>query len=472
MNAPLWTSAEAEAATGGHSTAAWQAAGISIDSRGLDRGDLFVALAGPNFDGHDFIAGAAEAGAAAAMVAKSRAVTSDRPLLVVDDTLAGLTGLARAARARSDARIVAVTGSVGKTGTKEALKLVLGRQGETTANLASLNNQWGVPLSLARLPRTAKFGVFEMGMNHAGEIRPLSHLAAPHVAVVTGIDMVHSEHFGSLMDIADAKAEIFAGMPAGAAVVLNRDSAHFHQLAGSARAQGIERIAGFGRHADAVARLMDCRLDRDGSDVSAVIDGKPLAYRVGAPGTHWVLNSLAVLAVVHLLDADLAAAAAALAELAPPEGRGHRHRLALADGEIEIIDESYNASPASMRAMFELLALTSPGPGGRRVAVLADMRELGASAQALHARLAVDIGHRGIDLVFTAGPLMANLAKALPAAIRGGHAEDCAALAPVVAAMARPGDVIAVKGSFAMHADKIVEALRAHAEDAPKAANG
>ncbi len=472
-----WAAAAAAAATGGEllGPSGWRAEGVSIDSRRIAPGDLFVALKGPSFDGHDFIAAALAKGAVAALAHRRPAgLDAQAPLLMVEDTLAGLTRLGLAGRARSRARVVGVTGSVGKTGTKEALRLALSTQADTYANEGSLNNHWGVPLSLARLPGETALGIFELGMNHPGELGPLSRMVRPDVAVITTIEPAHLEFFDSLEAIADAKAEIFEGMgPAGIAV-LNQDNPQFDRLAGHARGRGMRRILGFGEHPGAEARLLDCRLGASGSEVSAEVLGRRLDYRLGAPGRHWVQNSLAVLAVVAALELDAGLAAGALAGLAPPKGRGQRRQIRLSGGSVELIDESYNASPAAMRAAFAVLARTRPGPGGRRIAVLGDMRELGSAGPELHAGLAPLILEAGIDLVLTCGPLMQSLQSALPRGRRGAHAPDSQALIPAVLAALRPGDVVLVKGSLGTRMAPIVEALLRQdgAAPAPRAANG
>jgi UDP-N-acetylmuramoyl-tripeptide--D-alanyl-D-alanine ligase len=456
----LWTAAAAAAATGGRAGGAWNAAGVSIDSRTVEAGDLFIALKGPKFDGHDYVADALAAGAAAAMVHRlPDGVPAGVPLLTVGDTLEGLNGLARAARARAAARIAAVTGSVGKTGTKEALRAVLSRQGPTAASAGSLNNQWGVPLSLARMPAEAAFGVFELGMNHPGEMTPLARLVQPHVAIVTAVEMVHAAFFPSLEAIADAKAEVFAGLEAGGSAVLNRDSPMFGRLAAAATAAGAGRILGFGADPAAEARLVDFALDADGSAVRAEIAGRPLAYRVGIAGRHWVWNSLAVLAAAFALGADVAAAAAALADLVPPAGRGRRHAVDLEGGPFLLVDESYNASPVSMRAAVAVLGACRVAPGGRHIAVLGDMLELGPTAPELHAGLVGPLEEAGIDLVFTAGPAMHHLWDALPRHLRGGHAPSSEKLLPLVLAAVQPGDAVCIKGSAGSRMGLIVKAL-------------
>lgn len=470
MNAmPLWTRAEVVAATRARATGAdWGASGVSIDSRTLAPGDLFVALSGPNHDGHDYVAAAFARGGAAAIVQRVPGdVSADAPLIIAADTLAALNDLAAAARARAGARIVAVTGSVGKTGTKEMLKLALGAAGPTYASAGNLNNQWGVPLSLARLPREARYAVFELGMNHAGEIAPLSRLVRPHVAVITAVEAVHLEFFASTAEIAAAKAEIFVGMDAGGTAVLPRDNRHFDQLEAAARAAGVTRVESFGRHIDADARLLDAAVDPDATLVFALIGDNPIGYRVGAPGLHWANNSLAVLLAAQAAGVDLDTATRALAAMTAPKGRGARQKLPWPGGAIELIDDSYNASPASVKAAIATLAAAKPGKHGRRVAVLGDMLELGESGPALHAALAETLAEWRIDLVFTAGPLMARLHQALPASMRGGHAADSDEAAGQVCSALRPGDLVLVKGSLGSRMGGAVKAI----EEAAKRAN-
>ena len=454
----LWTSAKAAEATGGRGGATWEATGVSIDTRTLRPGDLFVAIKGPRFDGHDFLAEAR--GAAAAVVERAPPNgAADMPLLVVDDTLAALDDLGAAARARTDGRIIAVTGSVGKTGVKEALKTVLGRQGPTSASKGSLNNKWGLPLSLARMPSDTAFGVFEMGMNHPGEIEPMSRLVRPHVAVITTVEAVHSAFFDTVEQIADAKAEVFAGMEPGGVAVLNRDNPHFDRLAAAARAQGVDTILGFGGHVDASVRLVESSPDGDGSRILANVSGEDVACRIGIAGRHWVMNGLAVLAAVAAAGGDVFRAAADLDRLTALTGRGQRHGVRIAGGRFELIDESYNASPVSMGAAIEVLGQARPGPGGRRIAVLGDMLELGAASPEAHAALAGPLEEHGIDVVFTAGTDMAHLWDALPRPMRGGHAADSQMLAPMVTAAVQPGDVIVVKGSAGTRTGLIVRSL-------------
>ncbi len=464
-----WTASEAAAATqgqaivgrsGGKGADCWEALGVSIDSRTLRPGDLFVAIEGPNFDGHVFAGDAFDKGAAAAMVARRPDNVPDgAPLLMVGDTFDALGMLGRAARKRTDAKVIAVTGSVGKTGTKEALAHVLKSQGKAHASAASLNNHWGLPLSLARMPRETDFGIFEMGMNHAGEILPLSKMARPHVALVTAVEFAHGEFFEGIEAIADAKAEIFEGVEPGGWAVIKRDMPYYHRLAGAAAAAGVENVIGFGAHDDADARLVGSTGDADGSKVTAIIGGHRIDYLVPLPGSHWVMNSLGVLAAVHAAAGDVAAAAAAFDGLRTVAGRGLRHKVSIPGGAITVIDDSYNASPASMKAAFEVLSQSLPGPGGRRIAVLGEMLELGAGSADAHGLLAEPLSDFSIDLVFTAGAEMARLAEAIPESRQGGHRADSQAMAPVVAAAVRPGDVVTVKGSAGSRMGVVVAAL-------------
>lgn len=473
MTKPLWTSAEADRATGGTSTAPWEATGVSMDSRKLKAGDLFMAIIGPHFDGHDFVRDAFAQGAAAAIVEeRPSGVAEQAPLLTVENAFEALKALARTARARSSARIVAVTGSVGKTGTKEALRLALGESGTVTATVGNLNNEYGVPLSLARLPQTSDYGIFELGMNHPGEIRPLAKLVQPEIGIITNVEAVHMAYFRSVAEIADTKAELFEGMSADGLVILNRDNPYFRRLADAAKAQGITRITAFGEHPEAQVRLINCTCHAFSSSVIAEVGGAEVHYPLGVPGRHWVTNSLAVLAAVDALGADVQKAAARLGGLSAPAGRGRRVRGMVPSGVIEIIDESYNANPASMRATFDSLAATPTGPVGRRIVILGDMLELGDGAARMHAGLAGDLLRNAIDLVFTVGPLMENLDHELPSHMHGGHAETAEALMPTLLKELHDRDVVAVKGSQAMNMAHIVETLLHAANGMANAVNG
>nr|WP_295826554.1 UDP-N-acetylmuramoylalanyl-D-glutamyl-2,6-diaminopimelate--D-alanyl-D-alanine ligase [uncultured Azospirillum sp.] len=461
----LWTAEDAAAATGGRlaGPSAWTATGVTIDSRKVAPGDLFVAIRGPNFDGHAFVGAALAAGAAAALVDhRPNGLPAEAPLLISPvDTLEAMAALGKVARARCGARFVGVTGSVGKTGTKETLRHVLSAQGATYATEGSLNNHWGVPLSLARLPADCAYGVFELGMNHAGELGPLSQQVKPHVAIITTVEAAHLEFFSGVEAIADAKAEIFEGMGADGVAVLNRDNGQYARLAAAARRHGLTDIWSFGTHEKADARLVDCSLHATCSAVTAVIRGERLQYCLSLPGKHWVMNSLAVLLAVKALGADVAAAARSLSSLQPVKGRGTRKRIQLPQGAFTLIDESYNASPAAMTATLEVLAKIDPGAGGRRIAVLGDMRELGDRADALHIALAEPLRAAQVDAVYACGPHMKALFDRLPAAMRGAWTETSVELAPIVTGTVKGGDVIMVKGSLGSRTGLIVDALAA-----------
>jgi UDP-N-acetylmuramoyl-tripeptide--D-alanyl-D-alanine ligase len=435
--------------------------GLSIDSRTIAAGEAFFAIQGDSRDGHDFVGAALKAGAGLAVVAadKCAAMPKGAPLLIVPEVLEGLRALARVARARSAAKFIGVTGSVGKTGTKEALRLALSTEGETHASAASYNNHWGVPLSLARCPQRARFAVLEMGMNHAGEIAPLTRLVRPHVAIITTVEPVHLEFFPSVEAIADAKAEIFLGVEPGGAAVINRDNPLFRRLQRHAGKAGVGRIVAFGEHAKADARLLKYALQPDSSTVHARVLGADVTYKLGAPGRHVVFNSLAVLAAVVLAGGDLALAALALSKLEPASGRGTRVTLELPGGRALLIDESYNANPASMRAALALLGQAPLGARGRRIAVLGEMLELGPQAAQLHRGLLEPIVDNAVDLVFCAGPLYRELWEALPSERRGGYAETSAALAADVTGALRAGDAVMVKGSLGSRMGPIVNVL-------------
>ncbi|WP_409564703.1 UDP-N-acetylmuramoylalanyl-D-glutamyl-2,6-diaminopimelate--D-alanyl-D-alanine ligase [Methylobacterium sp. J-067] len=462
----LWTPDALEAATGGR----WigerrPVSGASIDTRTLQPGDLFFAIRGEARDGHDFVAQALGKGAGAAVVAEGRAAEFEGPVLAVagegaDPVLTAMERIGRAARARSEAQVVAVTGSVGKTGTKEALRHVLSGQGATHASAASYNNHWGVPLTLARMPEEAQFGVFEIGMNHAHEILPLTGMVRPQVALVVAVEPVHAEHFPSVSAIADAKGEIFAGLEPGGVAVINRDNPHYERLAAHAMASRAGRIVSFGEHPQADVRANRIVLRPDLSVVVANVMGQPVTYKLGTAGRHTALNSLGVMAVIHSLGADLAAAALSLAALAPPTGRGERTALEMANGTAWLIDESYNANPAAVRAALATLSGIETGPRGRRIAVLGDMLELGPTSPDLHRGLAASVEAAGVDLVFAAGPLTRNLYEALPVSRRGAVAETAADLIEPLTRTLRPGDAVMVKGSNGSRMGRIVEALK------------
>ncbi|HEU0096594.1 MAG TPA: UDP-N-acetylmuramoyl-tripeptide--D-alanyl-D-alanine ligase [Rhizomicrobium sp.] len=448
----LWTSAEAETATLGNASRAFEVNGLSIDTRTLKEGDLFVALRGDNRDGHDFVGAAFAAKAGAALVTHApEGVTG--PLLTVPHTQRGLEDLARAARARSNAKILAVTGSAGKTTTKEILRLCCNALGRTHASAASYNNHWGVPLSLAALPRDAEYGVFEVGMNHFGELRNLVGFVRPHVALVTTIAPAHLEFFGNCEAIADAKSEIFEGIEPGGAALIPSDSEYADRLTTRAKQAKVARIVSFGTNGD--AKLVSFVPEGDGMRLKADIFGTAVDCFVGAPGAHIAQNVVGALAAVALLDGDVLNAAAALKDFTALKGRGARFE---ARG-ISVIDESYNANPASMTAALALLGAAK----GRKIAVLGDMLEMGEGGIAHHAALTVPIEANKIDLVFTCGMQMRALWNALPASRRGGTADNSMALAPMLNSVLKPGDTVLVKGSNGAKMSVIIEALKERA---------
>ncbi len=455
----LWTGAALAAATGGRYDGAPPdaIAGISIDSRTVAPGDLFVALVSETGDGHDHVASAFARGAAAALVHDPdrlpAALCRDPRLLHVADTFVALQALGRAGRDRFRGQVVAVTGSVGKTTTKEMLRVALSAIGPTHAAAASHNNHWGVPLTLARLPEDARYCVCEIGMNHPGEIAPLAAMARPRVAVVTTVAAAHLGHMGSLEAIAVEKAAIFSALEPGGTAILPADAPHADRLVDAARAAGA-RIVRFGPGGD--VRLERLELDAGGCRAVAVLGDRRVRLRLVAAGAHMAANALACLAAVLALGGDPEAAAMALAGFAPGDGRGALRRLALpGGGAASLLDESYNASGASVRAALAVLALL---PARRRVVVLGDMLELGDFARAEHEDL-----HRPLraaaDILYCAGEMTRFLFDRLPAGLRGGHARDAGSLAPMVTAALRDGDVVLVKGSHGSRMRDVVSAL-------------
>jgi UDP-N-acetylmuramoyl-tripeptide--D-alanyl-D-alanine ligase len=460
MNSPLWTRDEIAAATGARIGAGFaKGTGASIDTRTLEAGDLYFAIKGDVHDGHDFVPAALEKGASAAVVSEEKAPAfggSDR-LIVVPDVLEAMRQMGRAARARTSAKIVAVTGSVGKTGTKEAMRAALSRQGAAHASVASYNNHWGVPLTLARMPRETTFGVFEIGMNHAHEILPLTGMVRPHVAVITTVEPVHIEFFPSLWGIADAKGEIFSGLEPGGTAVINRDNAYFERMRAHALASAAGRVISFGEHEAADIRANRIIVKPDHSVVDATIFGQPLTYRIGTAGRHHALNSLSVLAASHALGADIALVALSFADLKPPVGRGERTMLAIGEGEAPLIDESYNANPASMAATLRSFAARKMD--GRRIAVLGSMKELGDVSDEYHAALAGPVAEAEVDYALLVGDEMEPLAKALGRGIKMEHVPDAAAALDRLEGEIGPGDAILVKGSNSIGLAALVEAL-------------
>ena len=452
MNAePLWTRAAFEAAiTGEVRRLDRDITGISIDSRTVAGGDAFFAIAGERFDGHDFVEAALDAGAACAVVSR-RIGDGDRQVLV-DDVLEALRELARAARARTSATVIGVTGSVGKTSTKEMLRTVLGSIGPVHAANASFNNHWGVPLTLARMPANVAFAVCEIGMNHAGEIVPLTGMVRPHIAIITTVEAVHIEFFDSVAAIADAKAEIFEGLEPGGTAIINRDNAFYDRLAAHAEARGAGRIMAFGRADEADARLLEVMATPEGSRLLFSIDGEQASADTGLRGEHMAINAIAALAAAKVAGAEVTKAAEALLSVKPAKGRGSRTLVPIAEGELLLIDESYNANPTSVRAALTVLGRES----GRRIAALGDMLELGPHAAELHADLAEDV-RRSADAVYLCGPDMRSLHETLGE--RSIWATDAPALAPLLLSDLAPGDVVMVKGSAGSRMGLVAEAV-------------
>ena len=456
----LWTLSSVAQAVGSTCNSLNEIGGISIDTRTLAAGDLFVALKDVR-DGHEFVADALAKGATGALVSRDvSGIAADR-LIKVADTQKGLEDLARTRRAGTGARIAAVTGSVGKTSTKEALKHLLGLQARTHASAASYNNLWGVPLSLARMPTDAEYGVFEIGMNHAGEITPLTAQVRPHVAIVTMVAAVHLEHFASIGEIADAKGEIFSGLEPQGVAVINGDLEWTARLCAHARQGQAAQIVQYGRAQGCDIRLVEQTLHEEHSEVKIELFGKTVSYRIGAPGDHWVLNSLGVLGVIAALGGDAERAAADMSSLSALAGRGARERLKVTGGSFDLIDESYNANPLSMAAAIATLGRAAPGKGGRRIAVLGDMLELGPSGGELHAGIAQPLQQHGVDLLFASGPFMRHLWESVAETQRGGYASASNEIAETVAKAIRPGDIVMIKGSYGSKMRIVVDALRA-----------
>jgi len=454
MTEPLWRGEDAAAATGGWLAAgAFIAEGVSIDSRETAHGDLFVALK-DNRDGHDFVGAAFEAGAAAALVERP---SGQGPELVVEDTLQGLRDLGAASRERCPARRVAVTGSVGKTSVKEALAAAFTLAGRAHASARSFNNHWGAPLTLARMPADTERAVFELGMNHAGELTDLSGQVRPHVAAITRIGEAHIGQLGSLEAIADAKAEIFSGLAPDGVAVVNADDPFAPRLE---RAAGDRRIVRFGRAEGADARLLDYRADSEGGRGRIAVFGEEIAFRVGLSGAHWGENAACVFACAALADVERETVAGALAAFEAPGGRGGVTEESAGDRPFTLIDDSYNANPASMRAAIGVLAARQPQAGGRRIAVLGEMLELGDEAAAYHAALAKPIADAGVDLVFVSGELMEALWGALPDRVKGARLTSGGDAAEIVRDAIRPGDVVLVKGSNASGMSRVAAALK------------
>jgi UDP-N-acetylmuramoyl-tripeptide--D-alanyl-D-alanine ligase len=460
----LWDTGTLIAAVGGRPVGMLPegVTGISIDTRTLQRGDAFFAIKGDRFDGHDFATSAMAAGAGLLVISEEKLPALGRltvPKVVVPDVLKALRDLAAAARARSNAKIIAVTGSAGKTTTKDMLRHALSGAGRVHAADRSFNNHWGVPLTLARLPAECDYAVFEIGMNHAGEIAPLTQLVRPHIAIVTMIAAAHLGNFRSLDEIAEAKGEIFSGVVPGGHAIINRDDQRFKLLARMAADDGIKNIWSFGENARAHFRLVQYEPQGERSAVTIKLAGQEFAGRIGAPGRHIVQNALAVLGAGYLAGADAGRLLLALGDFSAGQGRGMRYRLSHGEGAFTLIDESYNANPASMKAAMQVLDSAPVEGGGRRIAVLGDMLELGQHSAKLHAALADIVAATRIDMLLLGGAEMQALADNPPAGIQVEYRANPEELQPLLLETVRPGDTIMIKSSNGIGFSKLVEAL-------------
>ena len=472
----LWSAKEAALATGGSASGDWVATGVSIDTRTLQPGDLFVALKAER-DGHDFVAQALEKGAAAALVSRvPEGVSQDAPLLVVKDVLEGLEALGMAARARTNACVVAVTGSVGKTSTKEMLRDALSGQGKTHVAEASYNNHWGVPLTLARMPVETEFAVIEIGMNHPGEIAPLTRMTRPHVAIVTTVAPAHLEAFESIDGIAREKAAIFEGLEAGGTAIINRDVETYPILEQIAQ-ENAATVFTFGENQDADYRALRVELTDTITRIEMQALDTPLLMKIAAPGRHFAMNALAVMAVVGTLKLDWAVALGDLGRWHPPTGRGTRETMIMDAVEdhlrFDLIDDAFNANPTSMAASLEVLAATKPTDNigrygkGRRIAILGDMLELGPDEARLHSGLADLAALNSLDIVHCVGPRMRFLFDVLPDNVRGSWFEAAEELEHKVHGIIDAGDIVLIKGSKGSKVSRVVDALRKLGHSAP-----
>ncbi len=433
--------------------------GISIDSRTVQEDDLFFAILGDQLDGHNYVENALAQGALAAVVSRPVEGVGPEKLLQVEDTLEALNKLGMAARARAEAKVIAITGSVGKTGTKEALRLALAKSGKVHAAVASFNNHWGVPLTLARWSRESDFAIFEIGMNHANEITPLVKMVRPHIAIITNVAPVHLMNFSSVDEIAKAKAEIFDGLEPDGTAVLNRDNQYFDYLAEAAHRAGAAKIISVGAHKDAMVRLENCDLYGDKSCVSVDLMGQSITYDIGAPGKHLVFNSLSVLAAVKAAGGNVNLAAAALKGWVAPAGRGAQHCLKVGENSAVLIDETFNANPMSMRAALATLASVRPHGNGRRIAVIGDMLELGEISKEAHRDLLQPLLDAKVDQVFAAGAHMRALWDDIPEELKGAYAPDAISLEKKLVAAVQSGDVVMIKGSKGSKLGPLVDAL-------------
>ncbi len=461
-----WTMQEILEATGGVCPGQFTATSVSIDTRSLEKGALFVALPGAQVDGHEYVRDALLKGAVAALVSHPVEDVAPSKQVVVADVEKALHALGHAARARSQAKFVGITGSVGKTGAKEMLAAALAPLGRTYATKGNLNNHLGVPLTLANMPRDTQYAIIEMGMNHAGETHPLSMMAKPDIALITTVAAVHLEHFPSVEAIADEKAAIFDGMGGAGVAVLNMDHAHYARLKNHAEAKELDRVLSFGTGKEAVCRMTDYRIEQMQSVVEAVIAGTSLSYRLGTVGKHWALASVAVLGTVDALGVDLAKAAAVLEHFTEPKGRGKIERLSVKGGQLTLVDDSYNASPVSVEgAIGKIAELKQAAPAPvRTLVVLGDMLELGEDSEEMHVGLVPAIINNQMDLVFAAGTFMQGMYDALPETMKGAYRPTSRELAPVVVERLKPEDLVLVKGSRGSRMDIVAEAIRENAD--------
>jgi len=464
----LWTSKEVLEATGGDAKPKkkWEATGISIDSRTTKKGDLFVAIKGDNKNGHEFVEKALKKGAVAAIISEEpEKLPKGANLVIVKNTIEALAQLAIAARTRSEAKIFAVTGSVGKTSVKEALNVVLSTLGKTYATEGNLNNHIGLPLSLARMPADTEYGVFELGMNHAGEISYLTNILRPDVAIITAIEAVHLEFFESIEQIADAKSEILEGVVDGGIAVLPFDSKFYGKMEKAARAQGIENVISFGSDDGARYRLIGRGEETEGQSLRVNIDGIPVVYKLGSAGKHAAINSVAVLAAIaNACNLEPKKFMGAFKEVKPAEGRGKIYKLKLGSTDFTLIDDSYNASPASMRAAIDTLSQVKIKIAGRSIAALGDMLELGENSVEFHKSLKDDISKSKTDVVYTVGEMMSELYNELPEEIRGGHFASTEELFAAIEKEMNNNDILLIKGSHGTEMWKLAESIRKKAK--------
>lgn len=464
----LWNAKEIASATQGTTTGDWTVNSVAIDSRSLEKEALFIALMGEHMDGHDYVKNALENSANGALVSKipEGFAADDSRLIIVENTQIALQQLGIAARTRSHAKFIGVTGSVGKTGCKEMLAQALATQGTTYVTKGNLNNHLGVPLTLSNMPKEVDYAIVEMGMNHTGEIAKLSGWVKPDVSIITTIDAVHIEFFDSVEAIADAKSEIFLGMGGKGVAILNADNAHFVRCKKHAEKAGLDRVLSFGTGADALCKMLRYSIEDDHSVIEAQIAGTKLSFALGTIGKHWALMSVAVLGAVDALSGDVAKAAEAFAHFVEPAGRGQIRKLTVKGGHLHLIDDSYNASPVSMRGAFDKVSeiRAASKPPVRTLVVLGDMLELGESSQELHVGLVPSLINNQIDLVFAAGSFMRHLYDALPEAMQGAYDPTAGGLAPKVSGAIKPRDIVLVKGSHGMHMNEVVHAIEETSE--------